>query len=138
MKMAPGSTAMVAGSRALELLDEETRNIVVNSRIEYAPHAFVWMSKTHSTRLGHSIETEGLEKPLDELPKWDKSKVCIYPMVWTNPKTGEKSLQVHGQGAFKLYLKSRPGGTETVVEDLKEVRAFMDKYVSLFSWVSPC
>ncbi|KAJ4333861.1 hypothetical protein N0V95_009327 [Ascochyta clinopodiicola] len=127
MKMAPGATAMVAGSRALALLDDETRQIVANSRIEYAPHAFVWMSTAHSTRLGHLLENEGLEKPLDELPKWDKSKVCTYPMVWTNPKTGEKSLQVHGQGAFKLYLKSSRDGHETVVDDLKEVRAFMDK-----------
>lgn len=130
MKMAPGATAMVAGSRALALLDEETRQIVLNSRIEYAPHAFVWMSTAHSTRLGNLIETEGLEKSLDQLPKWDKSKVCIYPMVWTNPRTAERSLQVHGQGAFKLYLKSTPEGEETVVDDLKEVRAFMDKYDS--------
>jgi hypothetical protein len=48
-------------------------------------------------------------------------------MVWTNPKIGEKSLQVHGQGAFKLYLKNSPDGKESVVEDLKEVRAFIDK-----------
>lgn len=127
MKMAPGATAMVAGSRALALLDEETHEIVMNSRIEYAPHAFVWMAGAHSTRLGHLIETEGLEKPLDELPKWNKESLCVYPMVWTNPKTGEKSLQVHGQGAFKLYLKSSPDGEERIVDDLKEVRAFMDK-----------
>lgn len=127
MKMAPGATAMVAGSRALALLDEETRKVVMNSRIEYAPHAFVWMSGAHSTRLGHLIETEGLEKPLGQLPKWNKEKVCIYPMVWSNPKTGEKSLQVHGQGAFKLYLKDSPDGKETIVDDLREVREFMDK-----------
>jgi hypothetical protein len=126
MKMTPGATAMVAGSRALALLDEEIRHIVMNSKIEYAPHAFVWMSKAHSTRIGHSIETEGLELPLDKLPKWEKSKVCVYPMVWTNPKTGEKSLQVHGQSALKLRLKSSLEGKETVVEDLKEVRAFLD------------
>lgn len=129
MSMAPGATAMVAGSRALSLLDEETRRVVMNSRIEYAPHAFVWMAKARSTRLGHLIETEGLERPLTELPRWEESKVCVYPMVWTNPKTGEKSLQVHGQGAFKLYLKDSPNGEETVIDNLKEVRAFMDKYV---------
>ncbi|KAF9775609.1 hypothetical protein IL306_006270 [Fusarium sp. DS 682] len=129
MKIAPGATAMVAGARALALLSEETRNIVMNSRIEYAPHAFVWMSTSHSTRLGHLLETEGLEKPLDQLPPWSQDKVCIYPMVWTNPKTGEKSLQVHGQGAYKLYLKDRPDGEETVVTDLKEIRAFMHKWV---------
>lgn len=130
MKMAPGSTAMVAGSQALGLLDEETKQIVTNSRIEYAPHAFVWMSKAHSSRLGHLIETEGLEMSLEDLPKWERSKVCIYPMVWTNPKTGEKSLQVHGQGVFKLYLKNGPDGEETVVDDLREVRLFMEKWDS--------
>ncbi|KAI0121222.1 TfdA family taurine catabolism dioxygenase TauD [Xylariales sp. AK1849] len=127
MKVAPSATAMVAGSRALDLLDEETRNIVMNSAIEYAPHAFVWMSTAHSTRLGHMLETEGLERPLDQLPKWDKDKVCVYPMVWTNPITGEKSLQVHGQGAFKLFLKGSPQGDEKVVDDLREVRQFMHK-----------
>lgn len=129
MKIAPGATAMVSGSKALELLDEETRNLVMNSKIEYAPHAFVWMSTAHSTRLGHSIENEGLEIPLDKLPPWDPKDVCVYPMVWSNPKTGEKSLQVHGQGALKLYLKDSPDGKETIVDDLKEVRAFVHRQV---------
>ncbi|KAL4938323.1 hypothetical protein BDV06DRAFT_226090 [Aspergillus oleicola] len=122
MDIAPGATAMVAGSRALELLDEETRQIVSHSRIEYAPHAFKWMSTARSVQLGHILETEAKEMPLDELPEWSKDKVCIYPMVWTNPVTGEKSLQVHGQGAFKLYLKDKPDGEETIITDLKEVR----------------
>ncbi|EPE02152.1 alpha-ketoglutarate dependent xanthine dioxygenase [Ophiostoma piceae UAMH 11346] len=127
MPIAPGATAIVAGSRALALLDDETRKIRVNSHIEYAPHAFVWMSTAHSTRLGHLLETEGLEKAPDELLPWSSDKECIYPMVWTNPKTGEQSLQVHGQGAFKLYLKNNTDGPEEVVSDLKEVRAFMPK-----------
>ncbi|KAH7021203.1 TfdA family taurine catabolism dioxygenase TauD [Microdochium trichocladiopsis] len=113
--------------RALALLDGPTRAVVENSRIEYAPHAFVWMSTARSTRLGHLLETEGLEVPLDKLPSWSKEHVCVYPMVWTNPVTGEKSLQVHGQGAFKLYLKDGPDAEERVVDDLGEVRAFMDK-----------
>jgi hypothetical protein len=133
MKIAPGATAMVAGSQALELLDPELRNTVMHSRIEYAPHAFQWMSSARSSQLGHIIETEGLEKPLDELLPWTKDKICIYPMVWTNPVTGEKSLQVHGQGAFKLYLKDTPDGEEKIVTDLKEVRAFMHRYVVFHS-----
>jgi len=118
---------MVAGSRALELLSPELKDIVYNSKIEYAPHCFEWMSTAHSTRLGHSIETEGLEKPLDKLKPWVKEKICTYPMVWENPVTGEHSLQVHGQGAFKLFLKSSPEGEETVISDLGEVRAFVQK-----------
>ena len=127
MAIAPGATAMVAGSRALQLLTPELKNIVYNSRIEYAPHCFQWMSTAHSTRLGHSLETEGLEMPLDKLKPWVKEDVCTYPMVWENPVTGEHSLQIHGQGVYKLFLKSSPHGEETVVDDLKEVRAFMHK-----------
>jgi len=127
MAIAPGATAMVAGSRALELLTPELREIAYNSTIEYAPHCFEWMSTAHSTRLGHSIETEGLEKPLDQLKPWTEDKICTYPMVWRNPVTGEDSLQVHGQGAFKLFLKSSPDGEETVIDDLGEVRAFLHK-----------
>jgi len=51
-------------------------------------------------------------------------------MVWENPVTGEHGLQVHGQGAFKLFLKSSPDGEETIVTDLAEVRAFLHKCVS--------
>jgi hypothetical protein len=127
MEIAPGATAMVAGSRALELLDEETRQIVMHSRIEYAPHAFQWMSTARSTQLGHTLVTEGKEIPPNQLRPWSTDKVCVYPMVWTNPVTGEKSLQVHGQGAFKLYLTDKPDGEETIITDLKEVRAFMHK-----------
>ncbi|KAL5343443.1 putative dioxygenase [Aspergillus crustosus] len=130
MDIAPGATAMVAGSRALDLLDDETREIVLNSRIEYAPHAFQWMSTARSAQLGHILETEGKEVPLDKLRPWSQDKVCIYPMVWTNPVTGEKSLQVHGQGAFKLYLKDRPDGEERIVSDLKNVRELMSPVLS--------
>ncbi|KAK3676884.1 hypothetical protein LTR78_003088 [Recurvomyces mirabilis] len=137
LKIAPGATAVVAGSRALELLDDELKNIVLYSRIEYAPHAFKWMSTAHSTRLGHLIETEGLEVPLDRLPAWEQSKLCIYPMVWSNPVTGEQSLQVHGQGAYRLYLKTAPDAEETIVDDLHEVRAFMHRQVVMRPVLSP-
>lgn len=84
MKIAPGATAMVSGAQALALLDEATRETVFNSRIEYAPHAFQWMSTARSTRLGHLLVTEGKEVPLDKLSPWESEKVCIYPMVWTS------------------------------------------------------
>lgn len=80
----------------------------VYSRVEYAPHAFKWMSTTHSVMSGHIVDTESMEPPAEKLSHVDESEICIHPMVWTNPKTGEKSLQVHGQGVYKLYLKSSP------------------------------
>jgi hypothetical protein len=78
------------------------------------------MSTARSTRLGHLLETEGKEMPLEKLSAWEKEKICTYPMVWTNPKTGEKALQVHGQGAFKLYLKTSHECEEQVVDDLSQ------------------
>jgi len=126
MKVKPGSTAYISGARALACLTPEQRTIAFNSSIEYAPYAFKWMSTTHSTRLGHTLETEGLEMSPEQLGPIDPSKIKTYPMVWTNPKTGEKSLQVHGQGALKLHLKSSPDGEVRVVDDLAEVRKFMD------------
>jgi hypothetical protein len=44
---------------------------------------------------------------------------------------GRLALQVHGQAAFKLFLKSSPDGEETIIDDLKEVRAFMHRYALL-------
>ncbi|KAL3422670.1 alpha-ketoglutarate dependent xanthine dioxygenase [Phlyctema vagabunda] len=127
MSIAPGATAMVAGSRALELLSPELRELVYFSRIEYAPHCFEWMSRARSTRLGHSLVTEGLEKPLEELKPWTRAKLCTYPMVWQNPVTGEHSLQVHGQAALRLFLKSREDAEERVVSELDEVRGFLNQ-----------
>jgi hypothetical protein len=69
----------------------------------------------------------GLEKPLDQLKPWSEDKVCTYPMVWRHPVTGEDSLQVHGQGLFKLFLKSSPEVEDTVISNLGEVRTFMHK-----------
>lgn len=45
-----------------------------------------------------------------------------YPLVWTNPYTGEKILQVHHLVAAKLHVKTSPDGPVTVIDDLKEVR----------------
>jgi hypothetical protein len=132
MRIGPGATAYVTGSSALDLLPEDLKKVVMNSSILYAPKPFKWMSTAHSTPLGHTLATEGLEMPITEdlsdgsSIMYEKSKLKTYPMVWTNPKTGEMSLQVHGQAAWKLYLKDSPDGKLKIVDDLKEVRDFMD------------
>lgn len=37
------------------------------------------------------------------------------------------ALQIHGQAAWKLYLKDSPDGEVTVIDKLDEVRAFIDR-----------
>jgi alpha-ketoglutarate-dependent taurine dioxygenase len=111
----------------------DLKRLVIHSSILYAPKPFKWMSTAHSAPLGHVLATEGLEVPVTEdladgtKISYEAAKLKIYPMVWTNPKTGELSLQVHGQAAWKLYLKDGPEGMVKVVDDLKEVREFMDR-----------
>ena len=66
--------------------------------------------------------SDGLETPYDDLPSNDPAFVMRYPLVWTNPFTGEKSLQVHHLVAAKLYIKDSADGPATLVGDLKRVR----------------
>ena len=44
---------------------------------------------------------------------------------------GWVALQIHGQAAWKLYLKDSADGEERVIEDLAEVREFMDRMMRL-------
>ena len=62
---------------------------------------------------------------MDELPAWDERKLSTLPLVWTNPVTGEKSLQVHGACVWKLHLRSREDEEPRIVDDLAEVRAII-------------
>ncbi|KAK5127775.1 hypothetical protein LTR85_004891 [Meristemomyces frigidus] len=78
----------IAGSRALELVPDDLKDIVKHSSILYAPKSFKWMSTAHATQLGHTLATEGLEIPIEELD-FEESKLKRYPMIWTNPVTGE-------------------------------------------------
>lgn len=39
------------------------------------------MARAHAVSTGLGLESEGLERPLDQLPPWDESKVKTYPLV---------------------------------------------------------
>jgi hypothetical protein len=106
-----------------------------------------------STGLG--IESEGLEKPLDQLPPWEESKQKTLPVVsahlridtlviegyrlfklWKNPVTGELHFQVHSWCVKELLIDPLPAGAKrdnalypdgTHITDLKEVRDLLYK-----------
>ncbi|GAA5971187.1 hypothetical protein JCM11641_004177 [Rhodosporidiobolus odoratus] len=127
-KIAPGSTAYFSAAQAYGLLTEEQRTIANNSSVTYAPHAFTWIAQTKFTSDGSSIVTEGKEVPLDDLPAWEEKKLKTMPMVWVNPLNGEKSLMVHGQCALRVNIKRSPDDACKTLEDLAEVRAFLQEY----------
>ncbi|CAI7618966.1 unnamed protein product [Penicillium pancosmium] len=117
-----GTTAFVSGQRMYELLSSEDQEFVRTSKIEYAPHPYIWMSPARSRSTGLGMHSEGLELPESELPPIDPSKIMVFPMCWKNPETGRLALQIHPSAVRKIHLKDG-----TVIDDLEEVREIVYK-----------
>lgn len=117
----------MSGAAALAALPKDLQDLALHSSVTYAPHPYVFISgaKCHST--GLVCHSDGLEKPLDELPPWQEEQCFTVPMVWTNPRTGVQSLQLHGACVWKLHLKSRPDEVSRTVDDLAGVRDLVYK-----------
>ncbi|KKK24950.1 hypothetical protein P175DRAFT_0454779 [Aspergillus ochraceoroseus IBT 24754] len=133
-----GTTAFVSGERMFELLSDEDRELALGSKVEYAPHPYIWMSSARALPTGLGMYTENLELPLSELPPIDESKIQVLPMVWQNPGTGKPALQIHPAAVRRIHLKDG-----TVIDDLARVReivyklqrpAISPKYVYAHDW----
>ncbi|WFD36571.1 hypothetical protein MCUN1_003454 [Malassezia cuniculi] len=112
-----GTTAFVSGETMYNILSDEDKEFVNTSKIEYAPHPYIWMSQARSFPTGLGLFTEGKELPESELPPIEKEKIQILPMVWKNPVTGKPALQIHPSAIRKIHLKDN-----TVIDDLEKVR----------------
>jgi alpha-ketoglutarate-dependent taurine dioxygenase len=117
MMLPRGSTTFVSSCRMFDLLSEEDKEFARTTRVQYAPHPYIWMSPAKSRSNGLGIVSEGLELPTSQLPPIEDSKIKILPMCWKNPVTGKLALQVHPSAVQKLHLKDG-----SVIEDLEEVR----------------
>ncbi|EED12156.1 conserved hypothetical protein [Talaromyces stipitatus ATCC 10500] len=112
-----GTTAFVSGYQMYERLSEEDKEFVRTSKIEYAPHPYIWMSGTRSLPTGLGLYSEGRELDDSELPPFDPSKIKIFPMLWKNPVTGKLALQIHPSAVKKIHLKDG-----IVIDNLEKVR----------------
>jgi xanthine dioxygenase len=112
-----GTTAFVSGEAMLDELSPEDRQLALTSKVEYAPHPYIWMSGAKSRPDGLGMVSEGKEVPIDQLPPVDEDKIQVLPMCWRNPVTGRPALQVHPSAVRRLHLADG-----TVVDDLAEVR----------------
>ncbi|KAJ6263526.1 Alpha-ketoglutarate-dependent xanthine dioxygenase xan-1 [Drechslerella dactyloides] len=112
-----GTTAFVSGEKSYEILSEEQKFFARTTRVEYAPHPYIWMSKAKSLPTGLGLFSDGLELPVADLPPVDEADVQIHPMCWKNPVTGKLALQIHPSAVRKLHLQDG-----TVIDDIAEVR----------------
>ncbi|QDS74557.1 hypothetical protein FKW77_007936 [Venturia effusa] len=117
-----GTTAFVSGYTMFDILSPEDQEFVRTTKVEYAPHPYVWMSGAKSRSDGLGIVSDGLEIPFDQLPPIEQEKIQILPMAWKNPVTGKLSIQIHPSAVRKLHLADG-----TVIDDLKTVREMVHK-----------
>lgn len=122
LTVARGSTVFASSYRMYDLLSEEDKKFVRETRVQYAPHPYVWMADAKSRSDGLGMLSEGREMQRSQLPEVDESKVKIYPMCWKNPVTGKLALQVHPSAVEKLHLSDG-----TVIDDLEMVRDIVHK-----------
>lgn len=112
-----GTTAFVDGNAMYDALSPEDQAFARSTKVEYAPHPYIWMSTARSRPTGLGLVSEGKELPLDQLPPVEQDKIQILPMCWRNPVTGKLALQIHPSAVRRLHLADG-----TVVDDLAEVR----------------
>jgi len=117
MQVPIGTTAFVSGYAMYDRLSESEKEFVRSSKIQYAPHPYIWMSQCNSFSDGLGLYSEGKELDYASLPPFEESKIKIMPMVWKNPVTGKLALQMHPSAVQKIHLKDG-----TVIDDIKKVR----------------
>ncbi|KAI8955173.1 Clavaminate synthase-like protein [Xylaria longipes] len=117
-----GTTAFVSGYTMYEALSEEDKAFARGTKVEYAPHPYVWMSSAKSRSDGLGLHSQGLEIPIDELPPHSQEEIQILPLCWRNPVTGKLALQIHPSAVRKLHLADG-----TVIDDLAEVREIVHR-----------
>jgi len=112
-----GTTAFVSGYNMYNILSDEQKEFVRTSKIEYAPHPYIWMSSARSLSDGLGLYSDSTELPESSLPPIDPSKIQVLPMLWRNPVTGQFALQMHPSAIRKIHLEDG-----SVIDDLAEVR----------------
>lgn len=117
-----GTTAFVSGYAMYDRLSEQEKEFVRTTKIQYAPHPYIWMSPAKSLSDGLGLYSDETELPYSELPPIDESKIKIMPMVWKNPVTGKLALQIHPSAVEKIHLADG-----TVIDNLATVREIVHK-----------
>ncbi|CAN9416137.1 unnamed protein product [Alternaria alternata] len=145
MEVKPGRQAFLDVEQLYDMLSDEEKRMADHSWAEYSILPFENLKDCHYAPNGLGVVTEGREQPEEELLKlggarkeWQKK----YPMVWVNPVTGKKSFMCIQHLIRRLFIRNGPDETARVIDDLGEVRKFLDNiYTRIIRpehiWVGP-
>lgn len=73
--------AVISGQKAFELLPPDLKDLAFRTKVKYAPHPYLWISKARAHSTGLGMVSEGLELKPEELPDIDEDAIKVYPMV---------------------------------------------------------
>lgn len=112
-----GTTAFVSGYTMYDILSDKDKHFARTTKVQYAPHPYIWMTNAKSLPTGLGLYSDGLELPREQLPPVDEKLVLTLPLVWKNPVSGRLALQIHPAAVQKLVLEDG-----TVVDEIERVR----------------
>ncbi|OJD32581.1 isotrichodermin c-15 hydroxylase [Diplodia corticola] len=129
LKVRPGATAFVSTAQLYEecLTDDEKARFE-RSYVEYRPFWYLWASRARGQANGIGLVSEGRELSDEEMGEIGEPRAEFrqrHPMVWVNPSTKQKHLQVHPDAAQKLVLWKGSSEEPEVIEDVEKVRRFI-------------
>jgi alpha-ketoglutarate-dependent taurine dioxygenase len=105
-----GTTAFVSGEAAFARLSPGQKAWARKTKARYAPHPYVWMRNAHARSNGLGLVSEGRELSRAELPSYEEERITTLPLVWKNPLTGRRALQVHAYCVEDLIVDGAPIG----------------------------
>ena len=105
-----GTTAFVSGYAAFESLSHDAQDWALRTRARYAPHPYVWIKNARARSNGLGLVSEGRELRRDQLPAFEEGKITTLPLVWVNPVTGRRALQLHAYCVEDLLVDGKPIG----------------------------
>lgn len=111
-----GTTAFVSGSRAFNDLTPTQQDFALRTSARYAPHPYVWIKHARANSTGLGLVSEGKELSRADLPPFSEEEILTLPLVWVNPLTGARALQVHPCCVEQLVTGGVP------LTDLRECR----------------
>lgn len=71
-----------------DVLPNNLKSLAIRTKVRYAPHPYVWISKAKSKSTGLGIEDDGLEMKYEDLPAWNEEKIQVLPAVSTVSYSG--------------------------------------------------
>ncbi|KAI5374118.1 hypothetical protein J4E82_007112 [Alternaria postmessia] len=129
MEVKPGRTAFVDVEQLYDMLSDDEKKTVDHSWVEYMYWPYEKIKGCRGAPNGLGVANEGRELPDEEVEaheKGNKDWQKKLPLVWVNPVTGKKSFQVQHNLARRLFIRNGPNDTPKVIDDLGEVRKFLD------------